>query len=104
MIGALRHRVTLASPTLADDGGGGGTLTYTDVVSVWARVQSRSSDDAVIGHARRAVTRLDVRIRWRSDVNSTWRVRYDDTLLPIVGLADPDGRRRWLDLIIEEEG
>lgn len=103
MIGRLRERVSLLSPTRSSDAAGGAALSFSEIARVWAEVRSTRVGEAVVSDVLASVTQFVVRIRWRIDVGPGWRIAYGARTLRVVGAQDPDGRSRWLDLSAEEE-
>ncbi len=103
MIGALARRVALERPERVEDEGGGASVLWTPVATVWASVISaglgeRASFDSVAG---RVSHRL--RVRWRSDLAPGWRARIGERVLRIESAVDRDAARRWLHLDCIEE-
>lgn len=95
--GSRRYLVTLQQPDLTGSGG------YADVAQVWADMQFQPAGGVPItagGPSAQAAHR--VRIRFRSDVRSDWRLTVDGRTFQIVGYGDPDGRRRELMLVCLE--
>lgn len=102
--GELDRRVTLQRPVVTRDPQYGSELTsWSTVATVWARVRDRmaaeiSEPDVPQRDLRRQIT---VRIRWRSDLLTTWRLQIgagpSARILQINGAIEA-GRREWLDL------
>lgn len=102
--GQLRHRVTIQTLTVSQDGYGEPTETWSNTATVWGEVRP------LIAQTREALTQasgqrvarqtFNVRLRWREGIApATTRVLWDDQVLDVEAVMDPDGRRRELDLI-----
>lgn len=96
-IGRLSHRVTLQQPDSTATSG------FADVVSLFAQV------DTVPASARgfdaggpSAEGSIRIRLHYRSDVRSGWRVVEGDRTYQVSGYGDVDGRRRDLLLTCTE--
>ncbi|RMD64396.1 MAG: head-tail adaptor protein [Alphaproteobacteria bacterium] len=101
-VGTLRRRVVIQSAVTAHDGGGGRTLVWRDVATVWGRIAPLGGREPV--QAMRLEGRLGHRItiRYRSGITPDMRVRLGTRVLNIRAVIDPDERRRRLVLICEE--
>lgn len=101
--GKLRRRVTLQRPVESQDGTGQPVVTWTAVDTVWGQVRPLQGRELFTAQAVHAKLTVEVRIRYRSDVLSTWRVvtgghTYELVQDPI----DVDDRRAYLLLLCEE--
>ena len=102
-IGALRERLTLESPSRADDGGGGAVVTWTTVAQVWAAVRPISGDERLRHDAVTARVTHEVWIRHRGDVVPAMRFTSGPRILDIVAVLSP-ARRDRLQCLCEEQG
>ncbi len=101
-IGELDSRLKLESPSIVRDPAfGSEQLTWPLVATVWAKVMERAASEAVQADQRVMTRQITIRIRWRSDVLTTWRCRLGNRLLRITGAIEV-GRRQWLHLQCEE--
>lgn len=98
--GRLRRRLVLQRPQpLA-----GGATTWLTVATVWAAVDPVIADlEALAGHLE-GVARWRVTIRHRDDVAAGWRCLDRERVLAVVAGRAEDAARRYLVLIVEEEG
>jgi SPP1 family predicted phage head-tail adaptor len=101
-IGALRERLTLQSPSRADDGGGGAVVTWNTVTELWAAVRPISGDERLRHDAVTARVTHEVWIRHRADVVPTMRFTAGPRILDIVAVLAPDRRHR-LQCLCEEK-
>lgn len=101
--GRLRHRVTLQAPTRARDAYGSVADTWVSVVTdVPANVRDPVGQNYYAAAQEKLKVGSEVRIRWRRDVKSTWRVIFGLRTLEVVQAQDPDGRRQELVLYCKE--
>lgn len=100
--GELRHRVTFQRR--GPDPATGGLTDWTDHATVWAKVEDLSGRDyfraQMLGEASLVTTRIT--IRWRPDVDPHMRVRCGGRTFGIKAVLDPDGRKRFLQLMCAE--
>ena len=104
-IASLRHRVTLQAPVDADDGAGGTTRSWADVATLWAAIAPAgpgSTGERVAAGRIEAAARLRLTIRHRAGLSHAMRFVAGPRVLAILGIADPDGRGRWLTCDCEE--
>lgn len=100
--GELRHRVTFQKRE--NDSATGGFTDWTDYATVWGKVEDLSGRDYVqarmLGEASLVTSRITV--RWRPDLDPHMRVRVGDRTFDIKAILDPDGRRRFLEIMCAE--
>ncbi|MBX3492411.1 MAG: phage head closure protein [Parvibaculum sp.] len=102
--GAMRERVTLQAPVRTPDGAGGADVTWNDVATVWASVMALSGRERPAGERMEARRRLQVLIRYRSDVTAAMRLVWQGRALDIRTMCDIDGKRHMLLIDCEEGG
>lgn len=94
--------VTLLQPTVTQEGAyGSSSSTWASAGDVWAEVVPLAGSESTQAEQVVAAKRTDVRIRYRADVDATWRVRIGTSTLRIMA-ALMQGRREWLDLSCTE--
>lgn len=102
-VGELRTPAVVVKPVVELDGYGGFSRTWQQVGVVWASVRPRGTrrhDEA--GREVLDVTWV-VTIRHRTDIAPGVRlVLPEGRVLEVAQAYDPDGRRRWLELLCEE--
>ena len=81
------------------------TVTWALLATVYAEIRevAPSRSESVKQGLAQARDQTRVRIRYRSDVDSSMRIRYGSRTLQIVGgPAEVGGRREWLEMVCEE--
>lgn len=101
-VGSLRHRLTLQAPLDEGDGAGGTVRSWTDVATLWARVEPLAAAERAEAGRLEAAARLRLTIRHRAGLTHAMRFSAGGRVLEIRGIADPDGRGRWLVCDCEE--
>lgn len=104
MLGALTDRVSLQRRVDTSELEGGVTHMFMTVSSLWARVRSLSARLAMAGDGRTAEASHAVVVRFRTDVVVGDRFGWRGRWLEVVGVADMDGRRTWLNCTCQERG
>lgn len=105
--GSLRDRIAFDSRIETDDGAGNVRGKYSEQFVRWAEIKARFGGEEIT--AARLAGRQPVTILVRYDAMSTsritpaWRARdvRKGTVYNIRAVADPDGRRQWLELLAE---
>ncbi|MFA5376960.1 MAG: phage head closure protein [Dehalococcoidia bacterium] len=92
--GDLRHRITLYAPTESRGTSGGIVTTYISIATVWANFREPVGKNYYAAMQEHNEVPAELRIRWRADVNSTWRVGFGNRTFEINQAQDPDGKRR----------
>lgn len=79
-------------------------VTWVLVATVYAEVRDvpPSRSEAVRQGIAQARNQVRIRIRYRSDLDSSMRIRFGDRTLQIVGGPAELGRREWTELVAEE--
>lgn len=89
-IGRLDELIELKQPTVAEDGMGGRSTTFTTADTVWAeflkpRLATMQESGSVISEMVR-----EIRIRNRTDVRKGWRVIHGSKTFDVEHAYDPD--------------
>ena len=103
-ISDLRTRITFQSPTVTQDAGGAQTAIYAIVTTnptVWSRWINAHGQEAISNDALRAAQRATVTIRYRSDIQPTWRILKDGEAWQIISIDHVQDRNRWTEMIVE---
>jgi len=103
MIGELNKRITLQYPTKTSSGmGASDTSTWTDYATVWAAIWPVSANDTIQTNATVMVVSHRIRIRYRSILKSSWRVKFGNRFFAIVSILNPNEKNEYLDLLCKE--
>ena len=100
--GDLSKRVTLQHPTMVSDGMGGWTVTFTDAATVWGAIWPVSANDTIQANATVLVVTHRIRIRYRSVLKTSWRIKFGNRYFAIVSIICPNEGREFLDLMVKE--
>ena len=103
-IARLRHRLTIMRPVRSGDEGGGATVVWTALASVWGQVSARSGREIVQGDTSSARGSFRIVMRYRNDVDATMRLNLGARVFEILAVRDEDGTKRWLTCECEEHG
>lgn len=98
-VGKLRHRITFQRENSTDDGSGGFTDPWanpTTVTTVWAEVKPMSARERLHSAQLDNPITHEIRIRFRSGLSETDRIVFENRILNIRSIIDPDERSRWL--------
>lgn len=96
--GTLRYPVTIERSENTPDGAGGYTQKWVTVSREWADIESISGSEFVAAQALQAQTIYKIRLRYRHDLVSSWRIREGTKLYEITAIL-PDAKRRRLELM-----
>lgn len=102
IIGDLKKRVTLQSPTRTADGMSGFTVSWKDEGSVWAAIWPLSASEQVQGMQSAMTISGRVRIWYRADLKASWRLKYKNRYFNIVSIVNPNEAGVYLDLLVKE--
>lgn len=96
--GEFDQRVTLQSRSVVKDAYGQDTITWTTVAIVWAQVQALRGREFFAAAQVQQEQTVKVRIRYRSDVLTTWRLVWKGVNHDITGVI-PVGRKEVLEIM-----
>lgn len=100
--GDLRHRITFQYQTKVADGMGGFATTWTDAATVWAALWPTSANEVIAANATSMVVSHRIRIRYRSVLKASWRIKFGNRYFSIVGIINPNEKGELLDLMCKE--
>lgn len=98
----LNKRITIQNVTRIPDGMGGFTTTVYDVATIWAAIWPTSASEITAANATSMVVSHRIRIRWRSVMKASWRIKFENRFFSIVGITCPNEGREWLDVMCKE--
>lgn len=91
--GKFDQRVTLKSRTGSNDAHGQKTLSWATVATVWAQRITQRSAEAFQAAQMGNDDLLELHIRHRADVQTTWRLELGGVGYDIVSVSDYGGRK-----------
>ncbi len=97
----LDQRVLLSVPTEATNTHGESVETFADYLTVWARVDAMGGGETFIAMRTDTSARIRVWIRYREEVDTTYRVTWRDVAYNVSDILQ-HGRRQFLELICVE--
>jgi SPP1 family predicted phage head-tail adaptor len=102
MIERLRHRVTIQERVVTKNNRGADTISWSDVATVYAEIRSvagreENTNDQITPTAAHQVT-----IRYRRNITTQHRIKWQSRLFGISEVAERDNRMRMLLLTCNE--
>jgi len=100
--GKLDKRITLQAnvPTKSDEGEF--VDTWVDMATVWAAIEPLSGRAYFTAQQANSDVTGTVRIRYRTDVKPSWRIKYGDRYFQIVTLINQGENRAELKIMYKE--
>ena len=92
------QRVTLQTRATVKDAYGQDTITWTDVATVWAQCQAVRGREFFAAAQVQQEQTVKVRIWYRADVSTTWRLVWQGRAHDITGVI-PVGRNDMLEIM-----
>ena len=102
IIGQMRERVILQSPTNTLDEIGASTVTLTPLATVWARVTPVDLKERDESGRQAAFGAYQVVIRYRNDIAYTLQVTWRGRLMNISEVKNTDERRQFITLLCRD--
>lgn len=103
MIGKLRHRITIQTPTITRSDRGAEVLTWADTATVYADIRTVGGQEQVIANQLETATLLHtITIRYRTGLTSKQRIKWGTRYFAVEAIIERDNRLRMLDLSCRE--
>jgi len=99
--GKLRHRVAILQKQTTIDPDGYPIETWEPLYSAWAKVEPISGREYYQAAAVQAQHQVRFTMRYRKDITPAMRLRWDGEDYEIKAVIDLEGRRRWLQIMVE---
>jgi SPP1 family predicted phage head-tail adaptor len=103
--GKLRSRIIIEEKSIADNGFGGHTETWTTLATVWAKVEHLSGRELQMAQQISPDILYEITIRYRSDVTTNYRINYrinySGRYFNIRDVKDLNNMHKWLYLKCE---
>lgn len=100
--GDLRHRIVLEQPQRSQNAIGEWIDTFITVATVWAAVEPLTGSWLFAAQQANSNVSGRVRIRYRSDIEPTWRILFNGRYLSIVSILNPEERKKELIIMYSE--
>jgi SPP1 family predicted phage head-tail adaptor len=105
-IGELKHRIQIQRETQEPDGQGGQEVSWSDVATVWAKIEPVSASERLYTRQIQYQRTHKVIIRYLAgltdDVNNNYRFLFDGRTFQIKGIYKLDEDKFWLKIDAEE--
>lgn len=101
-IGTLRHRIQIQTKTISEDSLKQQTESWTDVATVWARIEPLSGREYFQARQETAEVSVKVTMRYRNDIVPSMRLRFEDRIFEVLSVINPEERCILLLLMCKE--
>ena len=101
-IGSLNKRVLIQYPTMAMDTMGSMVETWNDGDTIYAAIWPFSAAEQIQSMASTMLVFRRIRIRYRSDIKSNWRLKYRNSYFNIISIIDKDMKHKMLEILTQE--
>lgn len=104
LVNRLRHRVTILRPPGPEDVDEYGQPLdeFVPVATVWAGIEPLRGREYFSAMSEHAEVTTRIRIRYRSDIDRTMRVRHGETEFEILHIIHPEFGKKELQLMCKE--
>ena len=101
-IGDMNKRIELQYTTKVPDGMGGFINSFVTTATVWAGIWPVSASEQVQAMQNVMTISHRIRIRYRSVLKASWRIKYGERYFNIVSSVNPDEKCEYLDILCKE--
>jgi len=102
MIGDLNKRVILQYSTKVSNSMGGFTTSWVDAATIWAAIWPVSAAETVQSMQPTMTISHRIRIRYRSVLRASFRIKFGLRYFNIVSIINPNERGEYLDIMAKE--
>jgi len=96
--GRLRHRIELQDFVESTDPTGGRTKAWSTIVIRWADILPLRGKERFQAAKVESTTTIKIRMRFFSQINPTWRIKFGDRIFNINGIANVGERNSMLEI------
>lgn len=100
--GRLRHRLTLQSKTTTQDAYGAAVVSWVDQGTVWGAIEPLSGKEYFAQEQVQSEARVRIVMRYKSGINTTWRVKHDGLYYDIEEVINHDLRNRMITIMARQ--
>lgn len=100
--GDLRERIVIEQVATTRDAVGGQVETWSNLATLWARVQPTSASERFYRQATNAAAGWKISIRYRTDITTKMRIVWGSRRFEIRGVQNIDEQKRFLELAADE--
>jgi len=101
-IGDMNKRIELQYATKVSDGMGHFTETYITAATIWASLWPVSARELTQSMQTDMVISHRIRIRYRSVLRPSWRIKFGENFYNIVSIINPNMKNEYLDILAKE--
>jgi SPP1 family predicted phage head-tail adaptor len=101
-IGDLNKRISIQYQTKVPDGLGGFTTIWTEAAAIFGAIWPVSANEQIQAAQVTMTITHRVRIRYRSVLRPSWRIKFGTRYFNIVSIIDPNMAHKYLDLLCKE--
>jgi SPP1 family predicted phage head-tail adaptor len=102
MIGPLDQRARLLARTAAPDGGGGTSVSWTELAEIWIALEVTSGSQDAAANRLESRARYRLTLRRRADVAAGMRLETAAHLLVVLAVLDDGPRTQFMILLCED--
>ena len=100
--GDLRQRLELQAPYVSANDMLEGTQAFSTQATVWGAVEPLSGNLLFSAQQANSEVQGRVRIRYRSDIQPTWRIKFGNRYLRILSIINVNERNQELHFLYKE--
>lgn len=101
-IGDLNKMVEIQAPTKVPDGMGGFVNSYSTLCTVFCAIWPTSATEIIAANAISMVVTHRLRMRYRSGLKASYRIKYGTKFFNIVSIVNPNMANNMLDIMCKE--
>jgi SPP1 family predicted phage head-tail adaptor len=94
--GAMRHRAELQAKTMAPDGSGGYTTTWTKSRDLWCQIRPLSGVQRLEAMRRQSSVTHEIYARYAADIAPTMRIVHGGVAYNIEAVWSPEERKEFV--------
>tara|TARA_Y100000015_G_C2378486_1_gene83780 strand:- start:645 stop:959 length:315 start_codon:yes stop_codon:yes gene_type:complete len=86
--GELNRRIAILEKTVSRSNSGAEILSWSTKVNAWAKVEDKGGNESIQNEEYVMTSRLDIKIRFRSDLDTEMRIQYNNKEYEILSISE----------------
>jgi SPP1 family predicted phage head-tail adaptor len=86
--GELNRRIAILEKTVTRSSSGAESLSWSTKANAWAKVEDKGGNESIQNDEYVMTSRLDIKIRFRSDLDTEMRIQYNNKDYEILSISE----------------
>ena len=98
----MKHRIVIQEPIEISDDGGGVTIEWSDIVTLWAHIEPSNNSDSIFFEKQENIQYYNITTRYVSSIKSGYKILFAGKQMIIKNTYSPDELKEILVITTQE--